>query len=223
MGKFFNSSLYFVAGRERPFYHYKDALDYCNENNLSNSAIDKFDSKKEYERYKQLLELQEKGLISDLKRQVRFVLVPDQKEKVHVKDKVVKCWQVNGANNSIVYFMTKKAALGFCRDNGVSKYAITKTERIEPVYREKTIEKQMVYTADFVYCDLRHQTSPVKPSNGIGGIVTHLTTKSPQNGLKPNLVVEDVKSKYTAKESDYVIRRKLMLYFHGIRIKEVIF
>lgn len=34
------------------------------------------------------------------------------------------------------------------------------------------------------------------------------------------LVVEDVKSKATAKLADYVLRRKLMLQVHGIEIKE---
>lgn len=35
-----------------------------------------------------------------------------------------------------------------------------------------------------------------------------------------NLVVEDVKSPAT-RTKDYIIKRKLMLYMHGIRIKEV--
>lgn len=39
-----------------------------------------------------------------------------------------------------------------------------------------------------------------------------------ENGI---LVVEDVKSKPT-KTKDYIIKRKLMLHVHGIRVKEVI-
>lgn len=35
------------------------------------------------------------------------------------------------------------------------------------------------------------------------------------------LVVEDVKSKATAKLADYVLRRKLMLAVHGIEVREV--
>lgn len=35
------------------------------------------------------------------------------------------------------------------------------------------------------------------------------------------LVVEDVKSKATAKLADYVLRRKLMLFVHGIEVREV--
>lgn len=55
----------------------------------------------------------------------------------------------------------------------------------------KCIEKSCVYYADFVY----------KDANG-------------------NVVVEDAKSPATRTEA-YKIKRKLLLYFHGIRIKEV--
>ena len=34
-------------------------------------------------------------------------------------------------------------------------------------------------------------------------------------------VVEDVKSEITRKNKEYVIKRKLLLYIHGIRLKEV--
>ncbi len=37
-----------------------------------------FDSKKEAERYKQLLMLQKAGVIRDLKRQVKYILIPSQ-------------------------------------------------------------------------------------------------------------------------------------------------
>jgi hypothetical protein len=36
-----------------------------------------------------------------------------------------------------------------------------------------------------------------------------------------NIIVEDVKSAITRKLPAYIIKRKLMLYFHGIKIKEV--
>ena len=38
-----------------------------------------FDSKKEAKRWKRLLELQEAGFISDLRRQVKFLLIPTQR------------------------------------------------------------------------------------------------------------------------------------------------
>lgn len=36
------------------------------------------------------------------------------------------------------------------------------------------------------------------------------------------LVVEDVKSEITRKNPDYIIKRKLMLYMKGIRVREII-
>ena len=42
------------------------------------NELGKFDSKREYQRYLQLLHLQEEGFISDLKRQVPFILLPKQ-------------------------------------------------------------------------------------------------------------------------------------------------
>lgn len=35
-------------------------------------------------------------------------------------------------------------------------------------------------------------------------------------------VVEDVKSKYTREEKDYILRRKMMLYVNGIYVEEVV-
>lgn len=59
------------------------------------------------------------------------------------------------------------------------------------VKRGKVIEKSVVYYADFVYKD--------------------------KDG---NTVVEDTKSTIT-KTKEYVIKRKLMLYRYGLRIREV--
>lgn len=56
----------------------------------------------------------------------------------------------------------------------------------------KVVERSIGYTADFVY---------------------------EEDG---ETVVEDVKSEYTRKLRDYVIKRKLMLYVHGIQIREVL-
>lgn len=57
--------------------------------------------------------------------------------------------------------------------------------------RGKLLERECAYIADFVYID--------------------------ENGEK---VVEDTKSKAT-KTKDYIIKRKLMLHRHGIKIREV--
>ena len=93
-----------------------------------------FDSQKEARRYRDLALLQRTGQISDLKRQVRYELIPTQR--------------IGG----------------------------------------KVVEKSCVYIADFVYTE---------------------------NG---ETVVEDTKGFRT---KDYIIKRKLMLHVHGIRIKEV--
>lgn len=95
----------------------------------------KFDSKKEARRYQELLLLEKAGEIKNLCRQVKFVLIPSQRD-----------------------------------ENG------------------KVVERECSYKADFTY----------------------------EEGIKT--VVEDVKG-YRTKE--YIIKRKLMLYQYGIRIREV--
>lgn len=92
-----------------------------------------FDSKKEADRYCELLLLQRAGRISELQRQVKFKLLPTQRG-------------------------------------------------------EQRTERPVTYIADFVYT---------------------------RDG---KVVVEDVKG---LKTREYVIKRKLMKYFHGIEINEV--
>lgn len=92
-----------------------------------------FDSKKEARRYSELLLLERAGVITNLQRQVPFVLIPSQR--------------VNG----------------------------------------KVVERECKYIADFVYTE---------------------------NGKK---VVEDTKG---MKTEAYKIKKKMLLYFHGIKIKE---
>lgn len=104
-----------------------------------------YDSKKEATRHYELLMLERSGMISDLKRQVEFELIPAQREPDRV-----------GVRGGII--------------------------------KGKTIEHAVKYVADFVYTE--------------GG----------------KTVVEDTKG---VKTKDYIIKRKLMLHIHGIRIKEV--
>lgn len=104
-----------------------------------------FDSKRELKRYQELEALEEAGEIKNLQRQVKFVLIPAQREADTVGVK-----------------------------GGVKK--------------GKVIERECAYTADFVY---------------------------EEDGEK---VVEDSKG---FKTKDYSIKRKLMLYVYGIKIKEV--
>lgn len=106
-----------------------------------------FDSKKEMRHYTELLLLEKAGKIKDLQRQVKFQLIPAQREPDIIGPK------------------------------GGHKPG-------------KLIEREVSYVADFVYTDL-------------------------QTG---QTVVVDTKGFRT---KEYTIKRKMMLYFHGIRIKEV--
>lgn len=104
-----------------------------------------FDSVKEYKRWCELALLEKSGAISNLQRQVRFVLIPTQREADTV-----------GKRGGII--------------------------------KGKVIERECAYIADFTYWE---------------------------NGKQ---VVEDTKG---FKTTDYIIKRKLMLYVHNIRINEI--
>lgn len=104
-----------------------------------------FDSKKEYRRWSELILLLKAGEITSLRRQVKFVLIPAQREP-----------DLTGPRGGI--------------------------------RRGKLIEREVAYIADFVYTD--------------------------RDG---NTIVEDCKGMRT---KDYIMKRKMMLYFLGIRIKE---
>lgn len=103
-----------------------------------NQRASGYDSKKEKRRSDELKLLERAGLLSDLKEQVRFELIPSQ-------------------------------------------YAIVNGKK-------KCIEQSCFYIADFTYIE---------------------------NGF---LIVEDVKSPIT--HPAYIIKRKLMLHVHRIKIKE---
>ncbi|MFR9206948.1 MAG: DUF1064 domain-containing protein [Lachnospiraceae bacterium] len=93
-----------------------------------------YDSKKEYNRYRELSMLEDAGIIHDLKRQVKFELLPSQRDLI-----------IGGS------------------------------------YRAPCCTFDFIFEGD-------------------------------------RLIVEDVKGIRT---KDYILKRKMLLYFHGIRIKEV--
>lgn len=109
-----------------------------------------FDSKKEAHRYQELKLLEKAGEISGLQLQVKYVLIPEQRE---FTNEIYK--------------------------SGKNKGRFKKG---------KLIERDCSYIADFVY---------------------------QENG---KTVVEDTKGMRT---KDYIIKRKLMLWVHRIRITEV--
>ena len=104
-----------------------------------------FDSRKEAERYMVLKEKAEKGQISGLQRQVKFIVIPAQREPDQIGPR------------------------------GGKKPG-------------KLLERECAYIADFVYTE---------------------------NGQQ---VVEDTKG---VRLPEYIIKRKLMLYTYGIKIKEI--
>ena len=106
-----------------------------------------FDSQKEALRYKELTFLISQGIITDLQRQVKYLLIPAQREPATVGKR-----------------------------GGIKQ--------------GKLIEHECSYMADFVY-------------------------KVVESG---EIVVEDTKGMRT---KDYIIKRKLMLFVYGIRIKEI--
>lgn len=108
----------------------------------------KFDSRREARRYKELSLMERAGAISELRRQVKFVLVPAQYE-------TIERYGENG-------------------------------KRLKDTH--KLAEREISYVADFVY---------------IEGNST---------------VIEDSKG---VKTKEYILKRKLMLYILGIKVKEV--
>ena len=122
-----------------------------------------FDSQKEYSRYCELRMLERAGYISNLQRQVKFILIPAQREP-----------DIVGKRGGI-----KKG---------------------------KLLEKECAYIADFVYTvNDRMEMKKAADSSYYFG----------DNCKK---VAEDTKG---FKTKDYIIKRKLMLYVYGIKIKEV--
>lgn len=106
-----------------------------------------YDSMLEYHRYLELLALEMAGEIKDLRRQVKYILIPAQREPDTVGKR-----------------------------GGIKK--------------GKLLEREVAYFADFVYMDVK----------------------------TGELVVEDTKGIRT---TEYIIKRKLMLYVHHIKIQEI--
>lgn len=122
-----------------------------NNKKISNS-LGNFDSRKEWLRYAFLLQKQKEGAISELRRQVKFVLIPTQ------------------YTTHIVQLRTKTREV------------------------QRVAERECVYFADFTYM---------------------------RNG---QLVVEDIKGEsrgFSTATKDFVIKRKLMLFVHGIAVQIV--
>lgn len=109
-----------------------------------------YDSKKEARRWLELKCWEAHGVIKDLERQKKFILIPAQFEPDIIGPR------------------------------GGRK-------------RGKLLEHEVAYYADFCYTDAK----------------------------TGEYIVEDAKSPITRENAQYIIKRKLMLYIHHIRIREV--
>lgn len=120
--------------------------------NVKTRALDGtvFDSYKEARRWDELLLLQKAGKITELRRQVKYELIPAQYETYERYGK--------------------------------------KGQRLKDGVR--LLEKKVSYVADFVYTDAETGENIVEDTKGI-------------------------------RTTEYIIKRKLMLAVHSIRIKEV--
>ena len=109
---------------------------------------EQFDSRREMRRFQELLLLERAGRLTNLKRQIKYVLIPSQ----------YKVYERYGK----------------------------KGQRLKD--KKELLEREVSYIADFVY------------------------------EMDGKTIVEDAKGVQT---KDYIIKRKLMLFVHGIKIKEV--
>lgn len=131
---------------------YKKKQKYNNKKTIVNGIS--FDSQKEARRYQELVMLEQAGLIKNLERQVKYVLIPAQYETVERYGK--------------------------------------KGQKLKD--GQKLLEREVAYVADFVY---------------------------EENG---ETIVEDIKGyrdPSSAGFAKFIIKRKMMLYFHNIKIKEI--
>ena len=124
-----------------------------------------FDSKGEWQRWLFLKEAERRGEISNLRRQVKYTLIPTQ------------------YRTEIVHLKTK--------DKEVKRVA----------------EREVTYTADFVYEKPTNRTFNVSLLDEVVGFGHFMET-----------VVEDFKG---FPNDRWPLKKAMMLYFHGVAIREV--
>lgn len=145
--KFGNQKLYIVPGTDHCFRTKQDAEYYCEQHGIDTATIEKYDSKKEYDRWQELQILQRAGEISELRRQVEYEIIPAMCWPT-CEDKIVKYWYAGGTR-----FATKKEAAAYCREQNLPQKTITSEQQRVTIYKAKCIMQNAVYTADFVYRD----------------------------------------------------------------------
>lgn len=188
--KFFAKKVWIVPGNEHMFRSEHDAKYYCEKNDIDFSLVEKYDSTKEYYRWLELQELERQGKISDLKRQVKFVLTPKQyrREKKGEREKKRYLIPEEGIGGGCC-FDRKKDAVAYAKSKGMSAKWVTTTTNIVPVYKDKMILDEMKYFADFTYIE------------------------------DGEFIIEDCKSDYTAKEQTFIDKMKWIYYKYRILIR----
>ena len=189
--KFHAHSIWIVPGNAHKFRSESDARYYCQQHGIDFSLVEKYDSTREFDRWLELQEMEKNGIITNLRRQVKYTIIPNQYEYVPAREKAVTDFFVNNGMWNVL-FKSMKAARDYCKAHLFKTNCIEKHERTETKFKRVLAERDLVYTADFVY---------------------------DENGEE---IVEDVKSEITRKERDYIIVRKLMRYLLRIKIREIL-
>ena len=188
--KFFAKKVWIVPGNEHMFRSEHDAKYYCEKNDIDFSLVEKYDSTKEYYRWLELQELECQGKISDLKRQVKFVLTPKQYRREKKGEREKKCYLVPDEGlGGASCFDRKKDAVAYAKSKGMSAKWVTTTTSLVPVYKDKMILDEMKYFADFTYIE------------------------------DGEFIIEDCKSDYTAKEQTFIDKMKWIYYKYRILIR----
>lgn len=138
--------VYIIPGAKRPFHSKKDMEYYCQDNGIDVKSVQRYDSNKEYERYKELCSLEKAGKIRDLKRQVQFEIIPEHSHEECTGFKDIPIYIITGE-----VFGKKKDALSRAKELGVKCSSVEKSIKTVAEYKHIIDELKSVYTADFTY------------------------------------------------------------------------
>lgn len=148
--KFHANKVWIVPGNQHKFRSEHDAKYYCQQNGIDFATVEKYDSDREHERWLELQQMERDRAISNLRRQVKYEIIPNQYDYVLAKEKPVTDYFVHNGMWQ-VYFKSMKAARDYCKTHGFGYNKITKQERVERKYKKVLAERSLVYTADFIY------------------------------------------------------------------------
>ena len=132
-------------------------------------------------------------------------------------------------------FRTKAAALSWCLSQDIEDDIMVFDSKKEykrwlhllameqhgEIYDLERQAEYMLVPSQYEQVIVQLKTKPVTKNRRVEAPVTY---KADFQYRLPDgsLVVEDVKSDHTRRLPEYIIKRKLMLHIHGIKIKEII-